>query len=928
MWQLITNQYTLKWDAIDITLPWRYFVADSLRHGFLPLWNPFQHQGFAQGTIPETWYPIGILLGLCKGYGLYSLSIEYVLHLLIAAMGFYRLARTLGIDRTSALWGAMIFPLSGFFVGNAQHMGWIIAGAWMPHVFHTYLQFRRNWNWRFGAYFAMACFMLASGGYTAYCIVSAYIIVGAFIYDLVKQLRERTNIRPFLAQYARLLLLTVSACAVILVCLIMLKNDIYRGIGLSGEASLKGSLRLRHLLSLLFPYPSVKDTTGFWQGDQSLINMYIGLVGIILASFSLRSLRQAFVSRAWLLLSLFLLLALGHELPIRSWFNALPLFNLFRLPSLFRYFVVLILLLLAAKMLTNRKEEIARHLPKIALIGAICFFASSIVYALQDMPGIVQVFKGEIHNLDHAFAAQLLIHTCLFSLLYILLKSQAFKKNLIFALLFFGAVDMMVAVQLNGRVSIFSEDKVATIASCMAQLPQGYPQPHWDDFIGSNADQGLASSFLYRNTNTLYKRIGWNGYTPFQYKKYIEMEQSEFFNKNLGLPAIYISPYNHKPPGINYFTAEPDLHLTDKEIKINDFGPNHIRVATNAAAPRLLVYNQNMVHGWKGFIDNNLIQPVLVDIGLVGFLIPQGEHVLDIVFKPGYLINGLIISASILGLLLLAITIRCLRQCQVWQPLVMVGTIPISFIFYEPVQTMVSPPLVNQPTLLNSVDKTAEPSASELRTFARFLDKADLPNFKQSVANLTPPFTYLYRPMCAGQYGVFPAFLKSHFTTHDTLLPGGWKQIHCNSPMTHNLLFSTSNRFEGPARGWINSSFQIKSETNGNRYQDLTGGEYSSTFEEIVDTNSHIAYINIDIDVRTSETSNASLICSIMHGDTSIFWQSWQLAYQTEPHWSSRQWQVTVDRQVPAESRVGIYVWNPQKAELLIDNIDVQAARQ
>ncbi|MCB0688342.1 MAG: hypothetical protein KDC53_17510, partial [Saprospiraceae bacterium] len=44
IWQVALFQYTLKWDAMDITLPWRYFVADAIyQNGTMPWWNPFQH---------------------------------------------------------------------------------------------------------------------------------------------------------------------------------------------------------------------------------------------------------------------------------------------------------------------------------------------------------------------------------------------------------------------------------------------------------------------------------------------------------------------------------------------------------------------------------------------------------------------------------------------------------------------------------------------------------------------------------------------------------------------------------------------------------------------------------------------------------------------------------------------------------------------
>lgn len=929
IWQLITYQYTLKWDAIDITLPWRYFTTDAFRHGFLPLWNPFQHQGFAQGAIPETWYPIGIILGIFKGYSLYSLNLEYFLHLLIASAGFYRLARTLHIDRPSALLGSLIFPLSGFFVGNAQHMGWIIAGAWIPHIFHAYLQFRRSWKWHYAIYFVIGCFMLASGGYTAYCIVTAYMLAVAFIIDLVVRLRSKKTVSKYIAQHARLILLTFTTCAVILVGLVMLKNDIYRGFGLTGEASLKGSLRLKHLLSLLFPFPTVKDTGNFWQGDQSLINMYIGLIGLVLAGYSLRSLHQSFVRNAWVILLVFLALALGHELPVRSWFNALPLFDLFRLPSLFRYYIVLILIILAAKMLTDHRDQMRGYLQKIALSGAVLFALASTIYAIQNKAGITEIFKGQIHTLSTAFGAQFVVHTFLLSLLYILLKVKAVKMPLPVLLLIFSGLDMFIAVQLNGRVSIFSEDKIDAVAPCLENLPRGYPLPILDDLIGSNTDQNLASGYIYRNTSTLYKRIGWNGYTPFQYKKYIELEQSAFFTKNLNLPPVYLSPYRHRPEHALYFTSEPDLHFTKKEISVVDFSPNHVELLTSAQAPRLLVYNQNLVDGWKGYVDGKFIKPVYVDIGLVGFLLPKGQHTMKIIFKPGYLLNGLLISVSLISFLLLIYWIGFIHQNPSFKRLSSLLLIPLAFMFYEPVATQGDPPSSDQFSLTNQVDQLDSNSTHRGAMFGQFLDESDMPRFKQTVLNLSLPFVYRYRPLCPEQYESFERYLRKHFVTRDTLFENDWHGLICltTTEEKKDILFLSSNQFEGPAQGWKNNAYHNKLEANGNRFQDLTNAEYSATFERVLDTSTFLQEIIINIDVQAIEASDASLICSITHHDNSILWKSWQLVDDIQPVWDTKRWQIEIKTQLPAGSKVGIYVWNPTKASIGIDNIEVQAKR-
>ena len=297
-WPLATFQSTLKWDALDISLPWRYFVCDAFRNGVLPLWNPFQLQGFAQGTEPQTWYLPAILVGLIKGYGLYSLNLEYLLHLLVAGAGFFRLGRSLGIKKMGLLWGVLIFMVNGFFVGNAQHLGWIVAGAWIPHLLASYHAFLHRPDLRNIVLTALFSYLLLSGGYLAFSFVMLYVLG---IWTLLHYLRRLpiTSRRPFLVLLLKLLALTGLVCGVVLVGMWDLAEHISRAAGLSGESSMVGSWRFKHMLSYLFPYPTIFENGSFWSGDQSIINVYMTLPGFILLLSSLTLWKQDERVRRW-----------------------------------------------------------------------------------------------------------------------------------------------------------------------------------------------------------------------------------------------------------------------------------------------------------------------------------------------------------------------------------------------------------------------------------------------------------------------------------------------------------------------------------------------------------------------------------------------------------------------------------------------------
>ena len=93
---------------------------------------------------------------------------------------------------------------------------------------------------------------------------------------------------------ARLLLWVLTCLGILIVALWSLREQIDRGEGLSGDAIFKGSFYFKHLISLILPYSTVKGGYDFWQGDQSMINIYVGLPALMLLILSTKRLDQSF----------------------------------------------------------------------------------------------------------------------------------------------------------------------------------------------------------------------------------------------------------------------------------------------------------------------------------------------------------------------------------------------------------------------------------------------------------------------------------------------------------------------------------------------------------------------------------------------------------------------------------------------------------
>jgi hypothetical protein len=928
LWQISLFTHTLKWDAIDITLPWRYFVADALRYQQLPWWNPYQHHGFAQGLFPETWYPLGILLGIGRGYDLFSLNLEFIIHLGIASYGFYRLARTLGVTHQGSLWGALVFPLTGFFIGNAQHTGWIAAGAWIPHILASFMHWKQQPDLKNTLALTILSFFFVSGGYLAFTIILFYVLAVIWILHLIRQGRFLQRVAPLLWITGRLLFCVMTTLSVLLTALWQLKGDIDRGAGLAGEAVFKGSLYFKHLISLILPFSTVKGDYSFWLGDQSMMNLYLGIPALLLLMLSLKRLDQSFYRFWWIMALLSLGFALAMELPFRRWLNALPLFNLFRYPSLFRYFTILSLTLIAARMIGDHRypnaedSRFRKMVLKVSQIFLVLTSAGLAVMLIRDPGFVSRLSHLSITGISDAITFQLIIHSTLLTGFLVASRLLVNRMDFFRLLLLFTAADLIISTQINGRVSVFSEQPFGVMQDCMERLPQGYPLPSLYDAIGSNSDGSLQSGAIYRNTNSLYKRLGWDGYTPYQYQRYIAFEKTPMFEKALGLPALFVSTHLTRLPGNDYDDSQPVLNLPSHQFSITDFGLNQVTVRTNLPDRTAIVYNQNYTHGWRAEVDGVSRDIIPTDFSLMAVPVEAGSHLVKFYFQPGNLLNALIISGSCLCLCLIFYSWMN-RHSKNYMLLLFGCLLTVAGSWLSDKKRDTTIPFRTLPVICNEIDQHHQ-NGESIRD--RFLDQGDLERFRQITSNQREAFTYFTRHTCAPQGRIFTDYLRSEFNISDSSHHRDleeYRGILWKQPVYFHML----NGFEAPLQGWKDQGVNLQFRQN-NFYQSLKDRDYSATYTLDLQTIPWSATRNIRIRInhRNTEPVEASLIFNLQdESQQDLVWKSQRLTdYQpNDDTWTTHEWILPVETGWQPARFLNIYIWNKGKTRLEVDNIEL-----
>ncbi len=144
MLPVVLLRHPLKYDIIDQAYPWRYFIGECLQNGHLPLWNPYQLLGSPIHADPQSsaWYPVTWFFGYFFGYDIYIISFDFFLHIFLAGMGMFYLAKQLKFRNETAFIMGVSYMLSGFFIGNAQHFMWIISGTWIPFIIGAFLSLK------------------------------------------------------------------------------------------------------------------------------------------------------------------------------------------------------------------------------------------------------------------------------------------------------------------------------------------------------------------------------------------------------------------------------------------------------------------------------------------------------------------------------------------------------------------------------------------------------------------------------------------------------------------------------------------------------------------------------------------------------------------------------------------------------------------
>ncbi|HLK50864.1 MAG TPA: YfhO family protein [Bryobacteraceae bacterium] len=381
----------IPYDIASYHLPLTAYIARCVRERVFPFWDPYPYCGMpihadftAQLFYPVTW--IAILLGnISAGRNLFY-WVEWLvpLHMILAGLFTFYLLRLLGVSIPAALFGGTVYQLGGFFASQAQHLGAICTGAWLPLLLACVWHLSGRITIRWTAVLALSIAMTILSGFAA---TMAVVLGAAGMFAIGLTLQRRPG-RKFWIALAAGFLLGAGIAAVQLIPTFQLTGLSVASARAQAEETGGGlptaslaSLAAPNFYHIFTPFDPSKYTLPF---NFTFLYVYCGLATLALLLVAPFLRKAPYVRMFFLLTIVCAFWMLGEATPVyRIVFTHLP--RLVR-GSLYAEFALLAFSLFAALTAAVSLERVGSRAPQAILWGIALVTAADLIHSGAERP--------------------------------------------------------------------------------------------------------------------------------------------------------------------------------------------------------------------------------------------------------------------------------------------------------------------------------------------------------------------------------------------------------------------------------------------------------------------------------------------------------------------------------------------------------------
>lgn len=610
-------------DIWHFNFPLKFFLAETLKSGFLPLWSKNLGTGFpllAEGQI-GLFNPFNFFL--FKFFDpVTAFNLSFLIIFLTTASGTYLFARSLKLKYLSALFAALIFALSGPFFAHAVHFNLIQALSFLPWLFYL-AQTKRRW---------LFSLVLALQIYSGFQQVVLITLIGLLLY---RRLPIFAVIFGFLLAFPQILL---SA---------QFTQNSFRDVGVHLKEMVKYPFPPIHLLTFLNPYflgdprigtyPTFGTNWGiFWESTG-----YIGILPLFLILKDLKKIKKNLIF--WIILGVSLILLLGKYTPFFFLYQLPPL-NMFRVPARFLFLFVWILVILAAFSFDRIKNQTAKLIIFVVAIIDISYF--SVTYNATINPGrwLTKPESVKFLETDPGWFRITSVYP------YVRWNHVFLKKG-------WSSMEEAFALRnnLDPNQNLFWQISSADVYAGI--LPKRYEL--WKGTVnnGITIDNAQEKIFISSASAKLYSQAGVKYLlTPYP------LDQFDFVATISANPQVLIyknkNAYPHaylaknfevisnmtqldaklKDPANEAVILEKPINLTsgvsEGKARVIKNENMEIEIETESSQSALLVLSDSFYPGWKAFLDDRPVEILPVNLNQRAVIVGSGRHQVRFVFQP------------------------------------------------------------------------------------------------------------------------------------------------------------------------------------------------------------------------------------------------------------------------------------------------------
>lgn len=666
-------------DHADYFIPLRWFTADTIRHGVMPFWNPFNGSGEPWLANPQTgiFYPPTLLFLALPFEAAYILYLA--VHLALLGCGVYLLARRWASAPAAAV-AAVALMFSGPTLSLLDVSNNLSTLAWLPLVVLAALRMRDGDGRPALAALLIALSFLAGEPYLA--------LVGAVLFAAIAVWRKPHNFASTLMTGA----LAIALSAVQLIPFLFLLRGSERTTGgIDAAAAFRQSVHpLDWLLSTISVAPFAGDRRFLDMGQDFVPSLYVGpiVVAFFFAAFvAMKSSphRRAILTILGLALGAALLASVGSIAAVAPIAEALHL-NVSRHPARHVPLVALAVALLAAIGIDELRRLSTKQRIAVALFPVVLTAA-----------GVALVARSSDASIGRSLVS---VAMAVFALLIVLMLT---RERVVFVVIAIVASDMLFSGS-----TFFESRKFATLTANALAVEMRKERKVLRLVTPSKRGKVMLhrerNALLRGYSNLLYRQFDASTAAPVVSRRYLRLHDEALSGRRpelldfLGV-AYLVSDRMIDRPGFDFIARTEGAALyqrrsalplatmwTDVESASDDEaalqrtlaadGPierlavsgdplpgvqpswngarvrgislvpelNRVAIDVNARANLVLMTSQLDAPGWRLSVDGKPATPLRAAGLFRAVAIPRGHHRIVWEYRPPYFTAGAVVS--------------------------------------------------------------------------------------------------------------------------------------------------------------------------------------------------------------------------------------------------------------------------------------------